>query len=135
MSCKKCNQELLDGAVFCMQCGHDQRAPVYGANEHQQYAPIPQQTRASKPEAIKIVKLCIFCALALIVLIVCFVGAADIAEGGSSIGRIRSQGGQTMDEIYYRHLGTVYRGFAMFVRGFGLFSAGVLAWLGLKELD
>ena len=64
--CKKCNQELLDGAVFCMQCGHNQNEPVMvncaGCGQelpetavfcakcgHKQGVPVPVQPPTTEP--------------------------------------------------------------------------------------
>jgi len=72
---------------------------------------------------------------ALFVLLFCLVGASRLAEGGTNIGDIRSVAGGTVTDAYHRELKLIYQGFAHFVKGFGIFAAGFLAWLGVKELE
>lgn len=75
----------------------------------------------------------IYLGLAAVVLVMFFMAASSIADGGSEIMQIQSVGGQTLEEAYYFELGTIYSGYAMIARALGIFFASVLAWLGLKK--
>ena len=70
--------------------------------------------------------------LALITVIMSFMAASNISNGGYQIMQIKSVGGQTLEEAYYQQLGGIYSGYAMFVRTCGIFFASVLAGIGLN---
>lgn len=75
-----------------------------------------------------------FCmGIAIAILFLAFSGASSLQEGGENIGRISSVGGRTMEERYYTNLELIYTGFAYFVRAFGIFGAGLFAYLGFKK--
>jgi len=79
------------------------------------------------------IKVFIFPILGIVVLVMCFMAANSISNGGAQIMRITSQGGRTLEEAYYRQLGGIYSGYANVVRAIGISLASFLVWLGLKK--
>lgn len=84
------------------------------------------------PEKSKYIKACFLVVLAIICLILSFVGASNLTIGGANIASI---GRSTIEKAYYAELKLIYNGFANFIRAFGIFSAGIFLWLGLKEIS
>jgi hypothetical protein len=80
----------------------------------------------------KYIKAYLFVVLAIVTLIVSFAGASKLTIGGANIASIAIVGQRALEEGSYKELELIYSGFASFIRAFGLFSTGVLVWLGLK---
>jgi len=74
-------------------------------------------------DGMKYIKCCFLGILAIVMLMLSFSGASSVATGGQ----------QLMEGIAYIEQQQIYSGIADFMRAFGIFSAGVFVWLGLKE--
>lgn len=126
MFCPKCGTAIENGATNCSQCGYQiSTGSLIPPQE------IHQAVMASKSKITAKSILC--CALAAVVLVMSFYGASSVVEGGLEISRIQSVGGKTLEEAYYQSLGSIYSGYAMAIRAFGIWGASVLAYLGIKE--
>lgn len=134
MFCPKCGNNVEEGVQVCPNCGLD----FSTVSSKQEVTPEVKQdsntTVVTKQEnGSNILVKVIYFGLAAVILVMFFMAASSIAEGGSEIMQIQSVGGQTLEEAYYSELGTIYSGYAMIVRALGIFCASVLAWLGLKK--
>ena len=67
----------------------------------------------------------------IVTLILFFVAAHLVAAGGNEIMQIQSVGGKTLEEAYYFELGNVYAGYAMALRGAGIFGGASLILKGV----
>lgn len=142
MYCPKCGKEIMDEEKVCPNCGFDFSIVNSDTNSSQsEISPEPEipRNQAESQEQNKQVKkvfntkLLIFCVLALITIIMSFMAANNISNGGYQIMQIKSIGGKTLEEAYYQQLGSIYSGYAMFVRACGIFFASVLVGLGLNN--
>ncbi|MCI1966566.1 MAG: zinc-ribbon domain-containing protein [Oscillospiraceae bacterium] len=142
MYCPKCGKEIVNGEKVCPNCGLDFStvdSDTKGAQSEvslKSENPYDQTELMTKNEQWKKVfnaKLLIFCVLALITIIMSFMAASNISDGGYQIMQIKSVGGQTLEEAYYQQLGSIYAGYAIFVRTCGIFFASVLVGLGLNR--
>lgn len=125
MFCQKCGATITEGKKFCGVCG----ASVEEKSETEYSTPSSvNQNYNSSNNTIKV----IYVLLAITVIIIFFLAANSVVKGGNEIMKIESVGGRTLEEAYYQELGKVYSGFAMAIRGFGIFAAGVLLKLGFK---
>jgi len=133
MFCPKCGTVINEGEKICGSCGAD--IEEYGNNTNSNVrSEIDQMSTATNTtqfsvEPMKIV----YWGLACIVLIMCFIGAHSIVNGGNEIMEIQSVGGRTLEEAYYQELGKVYAGLAMTIRAFGIFAAAILAKMGVNN--
>ena len=132
MFCPKCGSNNEEGKEACVNCG----LVFSELNSDNESTPKPSITvladqgkTVSKGSIISLV----YFGLALVILIMFFVAAGSIVKGGSEIMQIESVGGTTLEEAYYAELGSIYSGYAMIARAFGVFCASILVWLGLKE--
>ena len=141
MYCPKCGKEIADGENVCPNCGFDFSTVDSDTNGSQTevgldseipYNPTESQAKNEQGKRVFNTKLLIFCVLALITIIMSFMAASNISDGGYQIMQIKSVGGQTLEEAYYQQLGSVYAGYAMFVRTCGIFFASVLVGFGLN---
>ena len=64
--------------------------------------------------------------LPAVILILSIIAAYLIFMGGANIGEIRSVGGRTLEESYYKHLGLVYKGWSLFVLTTGIFFSAMI---------
>ncbi len=133
MFCPKCGNSVEDGVGVCSNCGLD-FSTISQKNEASVELTTPtnmsQNNRATSGNPV--VRFVYF-GLAVVVLIMFFMAASSIADGGNEIMQIQSVGGKTLEEAYYAELGLIYSGYAMVARALGIFFASVLAWLGLKK--
>lgn len=141
MYCPKCGKKIMDEEKICPNCGFDFNTIDTDTSNSQSKtsleSKIPQnQEEPKKPkEQVKnifSIKLLAFCVLSLIIIILSFMAANNISDGGYQIMQIKSVGGQTLEEAYYQQLGSIYSGYAMFVRVCGIFFASVLVGIGLN---
>ncbi|MEG1567083.1 MAG: hypothetical protein RR347_05320 [Anaerovoracaceae bacterium] len=70
--------------------------------------------------------------VAIVTLILLFIAAHKVSNAGIEIMKIQSVGGKTLEEAYYFELGNLYAGYAMVIRGIGIFFASILVVFGLK---
>ena len=89
----------------------------------------------------------VFPIIGIIVCVMCFQSAELISESAGAISRlgaeisdIRSQGGRTLEEAYYREWGRIImrsagilNAIGEIVKAIGVFLASVLVWLGLRK--
>ena len=73
-----------------------------------------------------------FFILAVVVLVLFFIAASGISFGSVNMSIIRERVGITPEENFYKCLGSIFAGFAMAIRGAGLFFAAILVYLGLR---
>ncbi len=137
MYCAKCGAILPENEQVCPQCQFDNSSlqkPAQAPFQVDQTLSVHQEPlEHSQWDIAHIIRLCIYCLLALVVLILSFVAAGKISEAGLEIMQIESVGGKTLDEAYYYRLGELYSGYALFARSIGIFFASVLAWLGFRK--
>lgn len=135
MFCPKCgkNQDEED-ALFCTNCGMD--FSTLSKKEEQpdivEQKPEITVSESVPGSSINIMK-AVYLGLAAVVLVMFFMAAESIADGGSRIKMIESVGGKTLEEAYYYQLGSIYAGYAMISRALGIFFAAVLVWLGISH--
>ena len=132
MFCPKCGSNNEEGKEACVNCGlvFSELNSEEGTASETSVVELSEQEKAtSKNSIIRMV----YFGLALVILIMFFVAAGSIVKGGSEIMQIESVGGTTLEEAYYAELGSIYSGYAMIARAFGVFCASILVWLGLKE--
>lgn len=135
MFCPKCGKDVGEGIQTCPSCGLDfstmsSKPNVVNDVQSQRYdTPVVPKQENGRNTIVMIA----FLGLAVVVLIMFFMAASSIANGGSEIMQIQSVGGQTLDEAYYFELGGIYTGYAMISRALGIFFASVLVWLGIKK--
>lgn len=68
--------------------------------------------------------------LAIIVIIMFFVGASEMSENAYDMETLRSVGGQTVAEAYYQSHGGVISGQATVMRALGISLASIILLLG-----
>ena len=135
MYCPKCGKETADSSMTCPFCGFDFSTVASDVNKSESEVsknPTELQEQTKQVKKVFNTKLLIFCVLALITIIMSFMAASNISDGGYQIMQIKSVGGQTLEEAYYQQLGSIYSGYAMFVRACGIFFASVLVGIGLN---
>ena len=140
MNCPKCGVEIEDDVKTCPNCGIEINKEETNLNTDEN-APIDNSTADGSKRIASIYNKAkgngllriIYWVLALVVLIIFFCAAGSIAKGGEAISAIRSVGGKTMDEIFYKNLGPIYAGYAMISCALGIFFASILFWLGIKS--
>ena len=133
MFCPKCGTNVGDEMDVCSNCGLDFstiKKEDKSNTEVTVSANVSQSTQTSSGNMFIRV---IYFGLAAVVLVLFFMAANSIAEGGSEIMQIQSVGGKTLEEAYYAELGMIYSGYAMIARAVGVFFASVLAWFGLRK--
>ncbi len=132
MFCPRCGKPAENGELVCSNCGLD------FATLNPAYAPEPESALAEVRVIAKRLKklnirLICFSLIALSILIISFVAAQKISGSALQITQIRTSGGSTVNEVYYREMGNIYEGYAMFIRECGVFFATILVGLGLKR--
>lgn len=138
MFCPKCGTNVPDDVKTCPNCGLDfstldkgtSKEPI--TTDSNSKSATPEEKNKNTKSSLS-VKSFVFFGLAAVVLVMAFIAANNISEGGNEIMQIQSVGGKTLEEAYYFQLGKVYSGYAMFVRMVGVSFASVLAWMGLKN--
>jgi hypothetical protein len=132
MYCPRCGKPAENGELVCSNCGLD------FATLNPAYAPKPESALAEVKEIAKGLKklnirLICFSIIALSILIISFIAAQKISGSAFEITQIRTSGGSTVNEVYYREMGKIYEGYAMFIRECGVFFATVLVGMGLRR--
>lgn len=135
--CPRCGKPLQPNESVCSNCGLDFKPQ----DEHDGVNPyaIVNRQQISLWEGIRALfakidkKLFLFCILAVAVLGMCFWSAYDISHAAGQILQIRTSEGHTVSEVYYRDMGGVYHGIAVFFRACGIFFAGILVKCGLSK--
>jgi predicted nucleic acid-binding Zn ribbon protein len=140
MYCPKCGKEIMDEEKVCPNCGFDFSTVDSDGSQSQvrleseiPHNQVESQEQDKQVKRVFNTKLLIFCVLALIIISLSFMAANNISDGGYQIMQIKSVGGQTLEEAYYQQLGSIYSGYAMFIRACGIFFASVLVGLGLNR--
>jgi hypothetical protein len=133
--CPLCGKPRENGDKICSGCGFD----LDSINLNERNTCLVRLETPSAATAIKRfmsklnIRLVCFSVIALSVLIISFIAASKISDGAYKIMQIRSSSGNTINEVYFRDMGPVYSGYAMFIRECGVFFAAVLVGLGLKK--
>lgn len=135
MFCPKCGTKVPKEAEVCTNCGLDFNTINQNVENNNEVETVKGKEKIIgndiKKEANSIVKFTYF-GIATITLIMFFMAASKIADGGLEIMHITSVGGTTLEEAYYAELGIVYAGYAMITRALGISIASILVWLGIK---
>lgn len=133
MFCPKCGNSVEVGDGVCSNCGLDfSTIKQENTNDMEVTTPVNATQNTSTLSEKPVIKFVYF-GLAAVVLVMFFIAAGSIANGGSEIMKIQSVGGKTLEEAYYAELGAIYSGYAMISRALGIFFSSVLVWLGLKK--
>lgn len=146
MYCPRCSTQNTDNSSICKNCGFDfstlnttpepsQSINIQDNNQSDilKLDELPSQNNTKNSSVRYWLKLCIYLALSVIVLVMFFLSANQISESGKNIMLIQSVGGKTLEEAYYAELGVIYSAYATIVRALGLFFASILVWLGIKK--
>lgn len=159
MFCPKCGNEIKDNSTVCDKCNfniktnqqledikyiekENQNTMNTNIDKNEQLSELKkidnhplavEKLHKSSDNKMNIVKAILFSLIAIFILVMSFIAARQIAQGGLKIMDIQSVGGKTLEEAYYSSLGDVYQGYATVVRIIGMFFASVLVWLGLKK--
>ena len=134
--CPRCGKPLNEKETVCSNCGLSFEES--GSKEPNPYSIVSYRTASPWQEFRRQfggvnVRLICFGLLAAAALVLAFWSASEIAKAAGNILTIRTDDGKTVNEVYYREMGTIYNGFAIFVRACGVFFAGVLVRFGLKK--
>jgi predicted PurR-regulated permease PerM len=138
MFCPKCGTSVEEGTKVCPACGlefdkvNNPNSQIKSESEVSASANYNSGSKVAGFGGGSVVRI-IYFGLAVVVLIMFFMAASSITDGGNEIMSIQSVGGKTLEEAYYQELGNVYAGYAMISRAMGIFFASVLAWLGLRS--
>lgn len=124
MFCEKCGNEIKEGEKFCGKCGS---TIGQGENKNTVISDVKSDNNQSSP----LIKIILYI-IAIIVVIMFFKCAGDIADAGSSMASIRSVGGETIAEAYYQDYGSFIKGIATVVRGIGITCGIVIGYIGKK---
>ena len=134
MFCPRCGKPAEMGEMICSNCGLKFDVTNQGTDVGFGQPPAPTDIQIIIERISKLnIKMIIFDLFALTVLVLSFIAANKISGSGSQIIQIRSTGGNTVNEVYYREMGSIYIGLAMFIRACGIFFFSVLVSLGLKK--
>lgn len=60
--------------------------------------------------------------------------AQSIVEPASDLSTLASKGGQTMDEVYYQSMGSIYLQLIFIIKYVGYFFSVILSFFGYKEI-
>lgn len=133
MYCPKCGNLIEEGNSLCSNCNLDISSVVQDINFEtlQQKNKSFEMKNSKNSKSISLPKLIVYSLIACCILIMSFIAASKISNGGMEIMNIQSVGGKTLEEAYYFELGSVYSGYAIITRMVGIFFASVLVWLGL----
>ena len=134
--CPRCGKPLNEKETVCSNCGLSFEES--GSKEPNPYSIVNYRSPSMWQEFRRqfggvSVRLICFGLLAAAALVLSFWSASEIAKAAGNILTIRTTDGKTVNEVYYREMGTIYNGFAIFVRACGVFFAGVLVRFGLKK--
>ena len=131
MFCPKCGATIVEGEQTCKECGLDLKS-VVGAKTSGNVSDYKTQEQPYQIQQSN-TKVIIWCLLAGVSLIIFLCAAHLVMSGGKEISGIESVGGRTLEEAYYKELGTVYAGIAWAIRGIGIFVSCVLAKFGFEK--
>ena len=126
MYCKQCGSVLAEDG-HCPNCGAIQ-PPAPTAQAHSE---APAAAAGTAPRRESGFRTWAYIGAGIVTLILFFVAAHLVAAGGSEIMQIQSVGGKTLEEAYYFELGNVYAGYAMALRGAGIFGGASLILKGV----
>lgn len=126
--CEKCGNEILEGGVFCSNCGANSNVPQNPVYTNTSVTSLTVE----KPKVTIVSILCFV--VAGLVLLLSLISCFKMMGGAGELSRMSSLSGDSLAEAYYNGCGTVYGGLALFVMAFGLFASGMLTCLGLKNL-
>lgn len=133
MFCPKCGTNVEDGSGVCSNCGLDFSAIKQDNKTSVEVTALAHTNQKTQTLFRNSVVRFVYFGLAAVVLVMFFMAASSIADGGKEIMQIQSVGGETLEEAYYAELGLIYSGYAIIARALGIFFASVLAWLGLRK--
>lgn len=130
MFCPKCGSKVETNMSECANCNYNFEKEI--ANSEQKNESRNDVTANLLSNFIR-PKILIFAIIAIAVLVMFFMGANYISEGGSKIMSIQSVAGNSIEEAYYNNLGSIYAGYALIARALGIFFSSLLVWLGLRN--
>jgi predicted nucleic acid-binding Zn ribbon protein len=136
MYCPRCGKPAEPGEKICSNCQLDfeTMSPDSNVNFSPDLEPQLVNIQLISERLRKVnIKLICFSLIALSILIITFLSADKVSNSAYQITQIRSSTGNTINEVYYREMGNIYTGYAMFIRECGIFFATVLVGLGLKR--
>jgi hypothetical protein len=137
MFCPKCGSAIPENTMICSNCGFEISSEDIGYSAKEQHTgQMPNRVDKDTAHAGNTwhnVKRVLYPIIGTAVLVMCFMAAKSIGDGGTEIMQISSVGGRTLEEAYYRELGSIYSGYANVVRAFGISLASFLVWLGFKK--
>ena len=134
MFCPRCGKPAEMGEVICSNCGLNfaEMNSGTGVDLEKSNASTDIQLIVERISKLN-VKMIILTLFALTALTLSFIAASKISGSGSQMLLLRTSAGNTTNEVYYREMGSIYIGFAMFIRACGVFFFSVLVSLGLKK--
>jgi predicted nucleic acid-binding Zn ribbon protein len=136
MYCPRCGKPAEPGEKICSNCHLEFEAMSTDNNAN--FSPdmepplVNVQLISERLRKVNIKLIC-FSLIALSILIITFLSADKVSNSAYQITQIRSSSANTINEVYYREMGNIYTGYAMFIRECGIFFATVLVGLGLKQ--
>lgn len=136
MYCPRCGKPAEPGEKICSNCqlNFETMSADSNVNFSPDFEPPLVNVQLISERLRKVnIKLICFGLIALSILIISFLSADKVSNSAYQITQIRSAQANTINETYYREMGNIYTGYAMFIRECGIFFATVLVGLGLKQ--
>lgn len=131
MFCPKCGSEIKDGSTICDECNYNIEPDI--SSNIRMGVGLGSDLKQSVVSKVVTPNFMIFTIIGIVVLVMFFIGANYISDGGSKIMSIQSVAGNSIEEAYYNDLGSIYAGYALIVRALGIFFSSLLVWLGLRN--
>ena len=130
MFCRKCGNELKEGEKICSKCGFDMS--VAFASKSSASTPETQSSQTKSKNTFNVIIAVVLLIIAFVVVKMSFEGADMIERAGSSMMRIESVSGNSIDEAYFQDYGRFLEGLAIVVKAIGITCGVVVAYIGIK---